>query len=88
MADTDHLEKIKEIMKNMKCPKHFECCRLGDEDTCQAKDIGLESLVECTRKDPVGCDYSLSFGYSWFCQCPLQLYVAKEMNSRFPVDIL
>ena len=41
--------------------------------------VGLEGLVECLEGNPF-CEFSLSFGYSWFCQCPIRVYVAKELG--------
>lgn len=78
--DQNHKRQIEEIIGGMKCPKDFECYKLGFNNLCKAKDIGIESFLECLEKNPQACKFSISFGHSYFCQCPLRNYIAKKLK--------
>ena len=73
-------KELKEIIGGMKCPKDFKCYRSGFKNLCKAKDIGIESHLECLEDDPYECNFSISFGYSFVCRCPLRVYIAKEIE--------
>jgi len=73
-------KEVERIIDGMKCPKDFECCKSGLENLCRAKDIGLESFLECLEKNPQECEFSFSFGHSYFCHCPLRVYIAKKLK--------
>lgn len=76
---TEHKKQIEEIMSNMKCSKDFACYKSGFENFKNAKDTPLESFVECPNKDAWQCEYSLLFGFSYLCKCPLRVYVLNKM---------
>ena len=76
----DSDKQIEEIIGRMKCPNDFRCWESGFEALCKARDIGQESFLECLEENPQECKFSLSFGYSYFCQCPLRVYIAKELK--------
>jgi len=73
-------EKIKKIIDDIECPRDFECYKSGFEYLSEIKDIGLNSFLECVDKKANGCVFSVSFGESIFCRCPLRLYIAKELK--------
>jgi len=77
----DNKKQVEEIIGHMECPKDFRCYKSGYENLCKARDIGIESFLECLEEDPEGCTFSFAFfGYSYFCQCPLRVYIAKELK--------
>jgi len=76
----DRKKEIEEIIGEMKCPKDFKCYKERFEDLCKAKDIGLRSFLECLEENPYECSFSVSFGRSYFCQCPLRVYIAKKLK--------
>jgi len=76
----DHKKQIEKILGEMKCRKGISGYKLGLKDICKAKDIGLDKFLECHEKDPYRCEFSLSFGDSYFCKCPLGLYIAKKLR--------
>jgi hypothetical protein len=78
--EEDYKKKIEEIIGQLKCSKDFECYKAGYENLCKAKDIGLESFLECLEQDLQGCQFSIPFGNTRFCQCPLRVYIAKKLN--------
>ncbi len=73
-------KQIEEIIDGLKCPKNFKCAKRGFEHLCRARDIGMESFLECLEKDPHGCKFSLLFGHRNFCQCPLRVYISKNLQ--------
>ena len=78
-----HKKQIQRIMDQMKCPEDFKCYKSGFKDGCKAKDIGIKTFVECLEENPQECKFSMPFGYSYFCQCPLCNYIVKKMSPVF-----
>jgi len=72
--------EVEKIIEGMTCPKDFLCYRSGFTVLYKAKDIGLESFIECQEKNSWECIFSLSFGYAYLCRCPLRIYIAKKLN--------
>ena len=73
-------EDIENIMRGMECAKGFKCYELGFHNLCHAKDIGMESFVECLESRTKECKFSFPFGHSHLCKCPLRIYVKKNLN--------
>jgi hypothetical protein len=78
--DEEILNKIEEVIGQMKCPKGFTCAENGYKSLCKARDIGLESYLECHEDNSGQCKFSVSFGSGYYCQCPLRVYIAKNMK--------
>jgi hypothetical protein len=78
--EIDHNEDIEEIIAQMQCPKDFECYKSGFEVLSKTKDIGLSLYVQCLEEKVFGCQFSVRLGSINFCQCPLRVYIAKEMK--------
>ena len=73
-------EDIEKIISGMECAKGFKCYQSGFNNLCHAKDIGIDSFVECLETETKGCQFSFPFGMSHLCKCPLRVYIANEMN--------
>ena len=73
-------KKIDEIINGLKCPKDFACAQSGFERLCKARDLGLESFLDCLEEKPAGCNFALAFGNGYLCQCPLRVYLAKKLK--------
>jgi hypothetical protein len=78
--EEDYRKKIEKIIGQMQCPKDFKCCNSGFETVCKAKDVGLESHLECLEKHPFDCQFSVRFGGLYYCDCPLRVYIAKKLK--------
>jgi hypothetical protein len=78
--EQSHNEEIEEIIGQMACPKDFPCYKQRFHNLCRAKDIGLESYVLCLDNSPNGCTFSVRYGYSYYCECPLRVYLAKNFG--------
>ena len=75
-----HKKEIEKIIARFKYPKDFKCYKSGFENLGKARGIGIEGYVECLEKNPEDCVFSLSFGYSFLCKCPLRVYIAKNLK--------
>lgn len=77
-------KRIREIIGEMDCPKHFKCAKLGFEYLCKARDFGDEHHLECLEDLFPACKfviYSDSCGKGTrFCRCPLRVYLARELG--------
>jgi hypothetical protein len=79
MKDDDR-KKIEEILAGMNCPKNFKCADGGFERLCKAEDKGLDNYLVCLEGNPSACSFALSFGFRYFCCCPLRVYLSKELK--------
>ncbi len=77
----NHKKRIEEIIGNMKCKRDFACYKSHFENFKNAKDTPMESFVECSNKDAWQCEYSLLFGSSYLCKCPLKVYILKKAKN-------
>jgi hypothetical protein len=71
---------LEDIIDGIRCPKDFECYKMGFENLCKAKDFGLSEFLECLEKNPEGCKFSVPYGTWYLCQCPLRIYIAKKLK--------
>jgi hypothetical protein len=76
-----HKEQIEAIIGGMECPKDFLCYKSGFENLCKASNVDYESLLDCLEENAQNCVFALSFGFSsYFCRCPLRVYLAKNLK--------
>ena len=73
-------KKIQEIMGEMVCPANFKCAEPGFEELCKAKDVGVDDFLECLEPDTEHCTFVLPFAHGYLCQCPLRLYIKKNLK--------
>jgi hypothetical protein len=74
----EHIREIKRILCTMKCPLDFECTKVGRQDICRARDIGLDHALECREEDSPECGFAVMTDSSVvLCKCPLRLYLSK-----------
>ena len=78
--EESHEQEIEKIISQTSCPKGFTCYKKGFHSLCKAKDVGLESHVQCLDSNSNGCAFSVRYGYSYYCRCPLRVYVAKNLG--------
>jgi hypothetical protein len=71
---------LETIMGGISCPKGYKCHKSGFQNLCGARDIGIESFLECLERNPSACPFSFAFGLIHLCQCPLRIYIAKHLN--------
>ena len=78
---TDKQKKeIEEIIGEIECPKKFICYESGFESLCKAEDHGLDTYLLCLDKKMAECKFSISYGTSYYCRCPLRVYISKVMK--------
>jgi hypothetical protein len=76
----DYKKEIEELIGQIQCQKGFECYKSGLDVLCKAKDIGLELVLECLEEGPAWCKFSFSYGDSYFCECPLRVFILKKLK--------
>ncbi|MEW5746384.1 MAG: hypothetical protein AB1805_13210 [Nitrospirota bacterium] len=79
----DNGSKVEEIIDGLTCPKALSCYNSKFNNLCKALDIGLESFLICLeekKNGPRSCKFSVPFGDTFFCQCPLRVYIAKSLK--------
>jgi len=79
-VETDHKNEIEKIIGQMQCAKDFQCYKSGLKALCKAKDIGITSYLQCLEENAFGCQFSVRFGNKYYCECPLRVYIGKELK--------
>jgi hypothetical protein len=80
MLDRQVSKEIKKIIGHMQCPKDFKCASSGFKKLCLARDCGMDHYLECHEDNPFACKFVILFGEQYFCQCPLRVYIAKQLE--------
>jgi hypothetical protein len=75
--EEDIRQTIEEMMGQLRRSKDFKCAESGFTKLCKARDIGLENYLECLEHNPGGCTFRVSFAGSYYCVCPLRVFIAK-----------
>jgi len=79
-VETDHRKEIEKIIGQMQCSKDFQCYKSGFEVLCKAKDVGMNSFLQCLEEDPHDCLFLLPIPRTHYCECPIRVYIAKELK--------
>ena len=75
--EKSHKIAIEKIMREMECPKNFQCYESGFTKLCKAKKF-LAGYADCLEENSDLCRFSVPFGEGLFCRCPLRVYVAEQ----------
>ena len=80
---TEEIEEIEKIMSKQECPLDFKCYKSGFNDLCGAvfgPMLDSEQSVVCKDENRKTCHYSLPFGSTTICTCPLRCYIASHFH--------
>ena len=77
----DYQKKIEKIMGSMECSENFACSQLGKCPHCKANGFKLENSVEVDGNGRP-CKFLSSYGDTYFCNCPLNVYLIKNFANR------
>ena len=78
--EQDYKKRLEEIIDRLECPKDFMCYKSGFSSLCKAKDIGMETFLDCLNEKSYDCKFSIYTGKYYICKCPLRIYVAKKLG--------
>ncbi len=56
-----------------------KCQKQRIESLCKARDVGLQTFVECLEEDPYECPYAMFVGRH-YCKYPLRVHIAKKLK--------
>ena len=76
----EHEKQIKKIMDSTECPCDFKCYRSGFTELCKARDMGMETFLECLEPKASECRLAVLFGDKIFCKCQLRFYISRKLN--------
>jgi hypothetical protein len=77
--EQDRKKEIEELV-GQKCQRDFKCYKFTADVFLKAKDIGSALFLDCLEENPIECQFSISFGYSYFCRCPLRVFISKNLK--------
>ena len=75
----DVKRELEKMIGSISCPKGFICYKSGLTALCKAEDVGMKSFLKCLEDNPTDCVFSIGYGYSYYCKCPLRVYLAKRL---------
>jgi hypothetical protein len=58
----------------------------GQEQLCEALDIGLEGFLLCLELKPKECKFSVRYDGNYLCQCLLRVDIAKELQKQISTE--
>jgi hypothetical protein len=73
-------KEIMDILGGLMCSKSFKCYKRGFKNLCKAEDVGVETFLKCLEEHPAECKFALPTGHSYYCSCPLRVYIAKKLK--------
>lgn len=76
----EHWRELGQITREVDCPKLFQCYTTGLSTLCEARDVGLQSLVECLEEDLELCPFTLSLPSLRLCKCQVRVYICKTIG--------
>ena len=79
----EEINTIANIISEQECPSDFKCYKSGFEDMCGAllgPMLDSEQSVVCKDENTKTCRYSVPFGSTNICTCPLRRYVASHFH--------
>ena len=71
-------DQIEQIVKQMNCPRDFECYKSDFENLSDVGIVGDARMVECIEEGAQTCEFGVPFGLGVLCKCPLRNYIAKH----------
>ena len=80
---TEEIAEIEKIVSEQNCPCDFECYKSGFNDLCGAvlgPMLDSKHSVVCKDENTKTCRYSLAFGSTFICTCPLRRYIANHFH--------
>ena len=80
MIPEEYNDEIEEIMSRMKCLKNFQCIKSDHPSLCKVKHNKAVNYLMCLDDDSEDCSFSLLFGDKRFCQCPLRVFLSKNLG--------
>jgi predicted RNase H-like nuclease (RuvC/YqgF family) len=72
--------QVVEFMGELKCPKDFQCYKRKYEKLCKTEYFGETKILHCLEEAPQSCTFALSYKDTYYCQCPLRIFIAEEMG--------
>ena len=81
IIEYNNKEEIEKIRGSMECPNDFECLQTGQCPHCKANGFKLETSVEIDGNGRP-CRFLSSYGDTYFCNCPLNVYLTKNVAKR------
>jgi hypothetical protein len=72
--------KVVQFMGELKCPKDFQCYKRKYEKLCKTEYFGETKILHCLEEVPQSCTFALSYKDTYYCQCPLRLFIAEEIG--------
>jgi hypothetical protein len=75
------LQRIEETMLGSRLIEDCKWYKSGFGFTCKARDVGLDSYVECLETQSHMCPFSLSYAYSYYCSCRGRAIITKKFET-------
>jgi hypothetical protein len=78
-----HEQQIENIIKQMDCPKSFECYKSGFENLSEVGIVGDFNMIECIEEGAQTCEFGSPVGLGAICKCLLRNYISKNFHRNW-----
>ncbi len=75
-----HTKAMKDLIREIDCPRSFRCVESGFEVFGKVMDPGLDGFLECLDDFAPSCTFAMSFGGVYFCCCPVRVYAGMNLG--------
>lgn len=75
--DRNKKYRIAELKKETDCRYEFVCLK-NPFDAIAIDENGPAGLLRCRGQLPESCEYAVGFGNTYFCKCPMKIFISKE----------
>jgi len=80
--DSNVASKLEKLKSQTSCRSKYECCSKRIKEMAFAKEYGKEVYLICENPKPFFCEHSRSFGFGYFCACPINIFLSKNKYSE------
>ena len=76
--DPNEALKLEKLKARTVCHSEFACCKRKLNGMAYTKDFGNEVYLICENHTPFFCEHARSFGFGFFCSCPVNIFLTKN----------
>jgi hypothetical protein len=62
------------------CDSNYSCLNDGKSCLCEVESVVNDKLFFIKPDNPVSCNHMTSFGYSYYCNCPVRKEIYRLYN--------
>ncbi len=74
------INELNKLKEKINCSKKYRCINDSIKDPCEAKYHAVSNLMKCPDIQSKFCEFSIPFGATYACKCPLRKLIAMNFK--------